>query len=494
MKIRDRIKDFRRVKASELAPSPKNWRTHPKAQRDALQGVLAEIGFAGAVLARETPAGLMLIDGHLRVETAADSEIPVLILDVDEVEADKILATFDPISAMAGADAAALDALLRNVQTGSEAVAGMLADLAKEAGLYQQAEVVEDEAPEPPADPITKAGDLWILGNHRVLCGDSTKPEDVARLMNGAKAQMIHADPPYGMGKEKDGVQNDNLYADKLDAFQMAWWRAFRPHAEDNASAYLWGNAEGLWRLWYCGGLADSERLTLRNEFVWSKGQGQGMQSEQHRMFPTATERCIFFMLGEQGFNNNADNYWEGWELIRNYLADERNGLGWNNKIVANFFGFHPRMADHWFSQSQWSFITEEQYKRLQAEAKGNGFKREYDELKREFYSTRAYFDNTHDNMTDVWEYPGVTGEDRLGHATPKPVAMIERCIKSSSEADGIVIEPFLGSGTTLIAAEKTNRKCYGMEISPKYCDVIIQRWENATGKKAVLDGTTNQV
>jgi DNA modification methylase len=91
--------------------------------------------------------------------------------------------------------------------------------------------------------------------------------------------------------------------------------------------------------------------------------------------------------------------------------------------------------------------------------------------------------------MTDVWEYPKVSGEERLGHATPKPVAMIERCIRSSSEENAIVIEPFLGSGTTLIAAEKTNRKCYGMEISPKYCDVIIQRWENATGQKAVLDG-----
>jgi DNA modification methylase len=114
--------------------------------------------------------------------------------------------------------------------------------------------------------------------------------------------------------------------------------------------------------------------------------------------------------------------------------------------------------------------------------------KREHDELKREFYATRAYFDNTHDNMTDVWDYPRVIGEERLGHATPKPVAMIERCIRSSSEENAIVIEPFLGSGTTLIAAEKTNRKCYGMEISPKYCDVIIQRWENATGQKAVLD------
>jgi len=136
MKIRDRIKEFRRVKASELAPSPKNWRTHPKAQKEALQGLLAEIGFAGAVLARETPQGLMLIDGHLRTETAADSEIPVLILDVDEAEADKILATFDPIGAMADSDAAALDALLRGVQTSNEAVAGMLANLAAQAGLY----------------------------------------------------------------------------------------------------------------------------------------------------------------------------------------------------------------------------------------------------------------------------------------------------------------------------------------------------------------------
>jgi DNA modification methylase len=144
-------------------------------------------------------------------------------------------------------------------------------------------------------------------------------------------------------------------------------------------------------------------------------------------------------------------------------------------------------MGKHYFTKSQWCFPTEAEYKKLQA-LSPNAYKREHDELKREFYATRAYFDNTHDNMTDVWEYASVSGEERLGHATPKPLAMIERCIRSSSEENAIVIEPFLGSGTTLIAAEKTNRKCYGMEISPKYCDVIIQRWENATGQKAVLD------
>ncbi len=364
----------------------------------------------------------------------------------------------------------------------------------------------EDEVPEVPEEPTTKPGDLWLLGEHRLLCGDSTKPDDVARLMDGEKAVLLHADPPYGMGKEKDGVLNDNLYSDKLDKFQMDWWKAFRPHLEDNASVYIWGNAPDLWRLWCRAGLEESETLTMRNEIVWNKGGfgaggGTGVGQAIQRSYFPGTERCIFFMLGEQGFNNNADNYWEGWEPIRTYLKGERDRMGWNNKVVAGFFGFHPRMADHWFSQSQWSMPTEEQYKRLQQEARGDAFKREYDDLKREhddlkrehdrikeeWYKTRAFFDNTHDNMTDVWQFARVKGADRHGHATPKPVEMMERVMKSSAPIGAVTIEPFLGSGSTLISAEKTGRKCYGMELDPKYCDVIIKRWEDFTGKKAEL-------
>jgi hypothetical protein len=139
MKIRDRIKELRRVKASELRPNPKNWRTHPQAQIDALRGVLAEVGFAGAELARELPDGsLMLIDGHARAEIAGEQEVPVLILDVDEAEADKILATFDPLGAMADANAQALDELLRNVETGNQALADMLTELAEANGVVPQ--------------------------------------------------------------------------------------------------------------------------------------------------------------------------------------------------------------------------------------------------------------------------------------------------------------------------------------------------------------------
>lgn len=136
MSIRDRIKSLRRVKASELRPSPKNWRTHPREQQDALRGVLEEVGFADAVLARELADGtLELVDGHLRADLMPDQKIPVLVLDIDETEAAKLLATLDPLAAMAEADAAKLDELLREIDTGSEALQKLYAELAEDAGV-----------------------------------------------------------------------------------------------------------------------------------------------------------------------------------------------------------------------------------------------------------------------------------------------------------------------------------------------------------------------
>ena len=162
--------------------------------------------------------------------------------------------------------------------------------------------------------------------------------------MQGQYAILCHADPPYGMGKEAEGIANDNLYASKLDAFQMRWWQACRASLADNASVYIWGNAEDLWRLWYQGGLQASERMTFRNELVWDKGDaGAGGISHQgaegFRCYPGATERCLFFMLGEQGFNTNADNYWEGWEPIRLYLETERKKMGWDVPTMKRLVG-----------------------------------------------------------------------------------------------------------------------------------------------------------
>ena len=127
MQIRDRIKELRRVRASELRPNPRNWRTHPQAQRDALRGVLAEVGYADALLVRELPDGsLELIDGHLRAETTPDMEVPVLMLDLDDAEAAKLLALHDPLAGMAEADDEVLAELLANVETENDAVQALL--------------------------------------------------------------------------------------------------------------------------------------------------------------------------------------------------------------------------------------------------------------------------------------------------------------------------------------------------------------------------------
>lgn len=146
MNVRDRIKELRRVRASDLRPNPRNWRLHPPQQQDALRGVLAEVGYADALLARELPDGtLMLIDGHLRAETTPDAVVPVLVLDVDEAEADKILLTHDPLAGMATVSEEHLHSLLAEVQTESEAVRSLFETLAND----KSAEAFDHEAASP---------------------------------------------------------------------------------------------------------------------------------------------------------------------------------------------------------------------------------------------------------------------------------------------------------------------------------------------------------
>src|SRR5260370_17028 len=185
MNIRDRVKELRRVKACELRPNPKNWRTHSKAQADALRGVLAEIGFASALLTRELPDGsLMLIDGHLRAETLPETLVPVLVLDVTESEATMLLATFDTLGAMADADADKLSELLRDVSTGNDAVEKMLEDLAKEHDIGSP----EDDSP---ADTSPQLGAM----EYRVVvdCRDeSHQAELLTRFeMEGLKCRAL---------------------------------------------------------------------------------------------------------------------------------------------------------------------------------------------------------------------------------------------------------------------------------------------------------------
>ena len=355
-----------------------------------------------------------------------------------------------------------------------------------------------DDVPEVPEEPITKEGDLYILGNHRLLCGDSTNIQHVEKLMDGKKAHLLHSDPPYGMGKESDGVANDNLYNEKLDEFQMEWWSTFRPFLFNNASAYIWGNAPELWRLWYKAGLSNTEKLSLRNQIVWDKKFIAGMKSDLLTQYPTATEHCLFFQIGEQFIQNiNIADFPEQWEPLRSYLESQAKAASIGPSDIKRICGC--QMYSHWFTKSQFTLIPQKHYEALGQSFTGL-FQRPWESLKKEWDQVRAsgresihdklsitpsYFNNGHDIMRDVWEFSRVHGEERHHHATPKPVEMMDRIMKSSLPKNGLCIEPFGGSGSTLISAERTSRICYTMELSAFYCDVIVKRWEDFTGNKA---------
>lgn len=154
MPHKDRIREFKRVPASELIHNPRNWRTHPPEQRQALEGILEEVGYADALIVRETDAGLEIINGHLRAETTPDAVVPVLVLDVSEEEANKLLVTFDPLSQMAGTDDYALASLLEDLDFESDNLKSLLSDLSPDEWLTDLSDslVFDDDAEIP--DPM----------------------------------------------------------------------------------------------------------------------------------------------------------------------------------------------------------------------------------------------------------------------------------------------------------------------------------------------------
>jgi hypothetical protein len=250
--------------------------------------------------------------------------------------------------------------------------------------------ITEDEVPETPVDPITKTGDLWILGEHRVMCGDSTKVDDVARLMNGQDIGAIHADPPYGMN---------------VDTHFDGMFLADPSHRKTGARF---------------------------NAVIGDESTGVAIAAMQ------TTPHC-------------ESQFWWGADYYRHGLPD---GGGW--------FVWDKRWNDAGMNLDS---------------VAGNCFELCWSKHAHKRRVFRITWSGHH----------GMQGADTKSrvHPNQKPVQLV---VELLSLVGGIVYDPFLGSGTTLIAAEQLGRKCYGMEISPAYCDVIVQRWENLTGKKAVLE------
>lgn len=526
--------DIETIPIEKLNPYERN----PRMNDEAVPLVAESIREFGFLVPIVIDADGVIVAGHTRLKAAQSlglTEVPCIRashLTPEQVRAFRLADNRTAEEAMWDVDA--LFSELEGLDLAMDALGfneGWLDDLTvdwgedTEQGTEGVSEPVEEpRAPLPPVEEdepptleevgtVTQPGDVWILGDHRLMCGDSLKREDVDRLMDGEKAVLCFTDPPYGMHKEGDGVMNDNQSQDDLLEFNLAWLPLAMNALTDVGSCYVWGTDESLMDIYsaFVKPEARKARLTFRALLTWAKKDCPGITSPLMRTYPVIDEKCLFWMKGVQGFQNTTDQYYEGWEPIRQYLLESRLAMGWDVPTMKRIAGHSDLSRDHWTSKSQFSLPSQTVYETLKAEAEkqrrekgleNDAFKLEYRQLKDmwdgckagasvirfEFYSTRAFFDNTHDSMTTVWNFDRVRGEDREecgGHATPKPVALCARAVRSSSREGDLVLDLFGGSGSTLMACQQTGRRCNVMELNPYFCDVIVARWEKFTGLKA---------
>jgi DNA modification methylase len=381
---------------ADLRANPRNWRTHPDAQRKALAGVLREVGIVQSVIVNERTG--LLVDGHARVEEAAKAgqlTLPVTVVDLSDAEEALILSTLDPVAAMAGADTAQLDALLRDVETGDAALQQMLSDLAEQHGVVP--------LPAPPADDPgadldrvaelqqkwrTERGQVWEIGAHRLMCGDSR--EDLLTLMQGAVADCLWTDPPYGVnyvGKTKSARTIENDGSDGLLPLLEAAFRAADKATAESAPFYIAHPPGAL-----CLTFGDAIRTVgwrLHQTLIWCKNS---------------------MVLGHSDYHYQHEPIYYGWTSGNGRAARGQAGGHWhgNDAQVSVFHVDRPSRSED--------------------------------------------------------------------HPTMKPPELIVRCIENSTPVGGTILDLFAGSGSTLVAAEQTGRRGYGMEIDPGYCAVILER------------------
>lgn len=297
-----------------LEPNPMNWRTHPERQKKVLDAVLNEVGWAGVALFNKRTGHL--IDGHARREWAIENgvEMPVLVGEWSERDEKKILATLDPIAAMAEQADDILRELLGGLESSNEELlkwASETLDLLTgpdpKVGLTDP-----DEVPEEPEKPVSKPGDLWILGNHRLICGDSTQANTVSKLLGPVKPHLMVTDPPYGVEYEADWRNAALAGKPRADGKIGGGGRAIGKVANDNKADWreAWALAPcDVAYIWHAGNKAhivaeslEASGFNIRAQIIWAKNQfviGRGHYHPHH-------EPCWYAV------KKNATGHWTG--------------------------------------------------------------------------------------------------------------------------------------------------------------------------------------
>jgi DNA modification methylase len=371
-----------------LIPYAKNARTHSDEQVAQIAGSIKEFGFNNPVLVDKENS---VIAGHGRLMAARKlgmDKVPVVELEhLTESQRKAYVLADNRIALNSGWDTSMLSLELQDLKDDidlsllgfdPDELDALLNPIEETEGLTD-----EDAVPNVPDEPKTKLGDIYILGNHRLMCGDSTSIDAVEALMDGQKADMVFTDPPYGV--DYKGINNDSR--DGLEDLLRGAFGNYIATAKSGASIYCFHSDR----------CADVFHKVFREFFhfssmiIWAKNSLTLSQTD----YQSQHEPCLY------GWMDNGSHSW---------------------------------------------------------------------------HSDRK--------QTSLWKFDK---ERVVGHTTPKPVALVEKAINNSSKGGDLVIDLFGGSGSTMIAAEKIGRCANLMELDPKYCDVIVARWEQFTGKKAVL-------
>jgi len=388
-------------KTKDLIPYARNSRTHSDEQVAQIVASIKEFGFTNPILVDEEG---LIIAGHGRVQAALRlnlDEVPTIALEyLTDAQKKAYVIADNKLALNAGWDFDMLkiefndlidmDFDLSLIGFDDKELNQILADPTE--GLVDP-EVV----PEIPVEPISKVGDMWLLGNHRLLCGDSTLVDNIDRLMIN-KADMIFSDPPWNVnygdnlanGKYKDRkILNDSMNAEDWSVFVDGFCKSFLIGSKPGAIIYLVMSAQE-WPV--------IDKYLRENNFHWSS---------------TIIWKKDTLVISRKDYHTQYEPIWYGWNSDASRLK-----------------------------------VLEDR------------------------------------KQSDVWDIDRPKVSDL--HPTTKPIELVERAINNSSSPNDVVLDLFLGSGSTLIASEKTGRVCYGMELDPKYADVIIKRWQDFTGKDAI--------
>ena len=480
------------VSIDSLVFDPANVRKHPEKNLATIKASLLRFGQQKPIVV-DANGVVRAGNGTLMAAKALGwKEIAIVRSSLGGSEATAYAIADNRTAELAEWDEDALSQTLAALQIESDELAVATGfDLKDIEALTAPKEVEEDEVPEPLAEPITKSGDLWLLGEHRLLCGDSTKAEDVERLLEGERVSLIMADPPYFQKVEAEWDNDFDEYEGFLN-FLKTVFSTWEPTMIDRGTAAWWCAPDFAWHI---EGLL-REHFAVFNHLVWWKGIDLGVKTsiDEMRRWRPRSERMLICEKKHSpdallaSFNQKTAHIASrfAYASIIDRLAGWQKQASLSMKEIDRVLGKNG-MAGHYFTRSQWSLPTREAWEKMRPLFSSKGVDiGEWDAQRSEFDAQRREFDAQHGaNFTDVWQMTAPKGEERHGHPTPKPVELISKLVSAHSRPGDLVADPFLGSGTTLIAAEKLGRKCYGMEISPAYCDVIVKRWENLTGKKA---------